>query len=183
MGKPSHETGKHLSAFELYYALGADRSLSEVGRRFKASPAAVHQWSVAFDWQKRLSAREKLVADLVAEKAVEDEAQSRADALKITRGAILRFAQTLQPIRGPNGEVIAPATADIRAGDFVNLVKLDQLLRGKSTDRTEMIAGPAFDKLIDLLAAVVEREVSDPALRARLALGFQEAASGIGGHA
>jgi len=43
-----------------------------------------------------------------------------------------------------------------------------------------MIGGPAFDKLIDAIAAVVEREVSDPALRARLAAGFTEAAAGLG---
>lgn len=184
MGKPTHEKGKHLSAFELYYALGADRSLSEVARRFHTSPAAVHQWSVAFDWQKRLDARERLVADLVAQKANEDEAQLRADALKICRASIIRYAQSLQPTRDAAGNIIAPATADIRAADFVNLVKLDRFLRGEAESRSELVlGGPVFDRLIDALAAVIEREVQDPALRSRLALGFQEAAQGIGGNA
>lgn len=180
MGKPVREKAKHAAAWELYYALGADRSLSEVARRFNTSPTAVHQWSVAFDWQKRLVEREKIVSQLVAQKAVEDEAQLRADALKICRASIIRYAQSLQPTRDAAGNIIAPATADIRAADFVNLVKLDRFLRGGADSRTELlIGGPVFDRLIDALAAVIEREVQDPALRSRLALGFQEAAESI----
>lgn len=172
MGKPTHESATHREAFELYYLLGADRSLSEVARRIKTSVASVHAWSQAFGWQKRLAHREKTVADLVAQKAVEDEAQTRADALKICRAVTIRFAQNLNA-----------GTAMIGAADFEKAVKLELLLRGKATERTELIAGPAFDKLIDLLSAVIEREVQDPAIRQRLALGLQEAAAGIGGHA
>jgi len=172
MGKPTHESAKHSAAWELYYALGADRSLAEVARRFHTSVQAVQGWSAAFDWQKRLAAREKLVAELTAQKAVEDEARSRADALKICRAVQVRFAEALKL-----------NTAAIGAGDFEKAVKLELLLRGSATERTEIVGGKAFDKLIDLLAAVIEREVADPALRARLAAGFQEAAAGIGGNA
>lgn len=170
MGKPIHESAVHREAFELYYALGADRNFSEVARRIKQSPGAVAGWSQAFGWQKRLAYREKLVADLVAQKAIEDEARSRADALKICRAIEIRFAQDLQL-----------GKAEITASDFEKAVKLELLLRGKATERSElMLGGPVFDKLIELLIAVVEREVKDPELRGRLALGFQEAAAGIG---
>ncbi len=184
MGEPAQEKSKHGVAFELYYALGADRTFGEVSRRLGVSDVSVGKWARAFRWSDRVIERERIVSDLVAQKAIADEAQSRADALKITRASIMRFASTLQAVRGPDGEIIKPATAEIKAADFVNLVKLEQFLRGKPSERSElMIGGPAFDKLIDAIAAVVEREVQDPALRARLAAGFTEAANGMGGHA
>lgn len=175
------EKGKHGVAFEIYYALGADRNFSEVARRVNVSIQSVSSWSQAFKWQERLAQREKMVSEVLTQKAVEDEAQAKADALKITRASIMRYAQTLSPVRGPNGEIIKPASAEIKAADFVNLVKLEQFLRGKAETRSElMIGGPAFDKLIDAIAAVVEREVADPVLRAKLAAGFTEAAAGLG---
>lgn len=181
MGRPTTERGKHGLAFELYYSLGADRSFGEVARRLNTSVQSVSGWAQAFRWKERIAQREKMVAELLTQKAVEDEAQAKADALKITRASIMRYAQTLSPVRGPNGEIIKPASAEIKAADFVNLVKLEQFLRGKAETRSElMIGGPAFDKLIDAISAVIEREVSDPALRARLAAGFTEAASGLG---
>ena len=172
MGRPIHESAVHLNAFEIYYALGDSRSIVEVSRRCGVHESSVHNWSVAFGWQKRLAYREKLVAELTASKAIEDEAQSRANALKICRAAKVRFAESL-----------TKGTAIIGAGDFANVVKLELLLRGQATDRSELILGPAFDRLIDLLAAVIEREVHDPALRARLAVGFKESVAGIVGHA
>lgn len=169
MGRIHREKERHAQAFEFYYALGADRDLSQVAARFHVSPQAVGAWSRAFDWSKRLSERERIVRDLTAQKAIEDEAQSRADALKICRAIQIRFAQNLHN-----------QTAIVTARDFSEAVKLEQLLRGKATDRTEITTGPAFDKLIDLLSAVIEREVVDPAIRSKLAAGFAEAAAQVG---
>ncbi len=182
MGSGSKHKGKHGAAFELYYALGADRTFAEVARRVGVSDVSIRRWAEAFRWEQRLAERQRIVDDLVAEKAIQDEAQSRSDALKICRAAIINFTQTLKPIKNPaTGEIIRPASAEIKAADFVNLVKLEQYLRGKPTEVSELrIGGPAFDKLIDAIAAVVEREVSDPVLRARLAAGFTEAASSMG---
>lgn len=150
--------------------MGEDRTIAEVARRFHTSAQAVHGWQAAFQWQKRLSEREKLVAGLVAQKANEDEAQSRADFLKLNRATMIRYAEALQANR------IAMSPADLD-----RMARLDQFLRGKASDRSElMIGGPAFDKLIDAMIEVIERNVADPELRQRLALGFQEAAAGLG---
>lgn len=170
MARPNRETEKHASAWEYWYALGRDRSISEVARRFNCSVQAVQGWRLAFGWDRRLADRERTVANLVAQKSEEDEAQSRADALKICRAVQIRFAEALNK-----------GLAPINAGDFEKAVKLELLLRGKATDRTELVGGPAFDRLIEALAAVIEREVADPALRGKLAIGFQEAAAGISG--
>ena len=170
MGKPVHESATHREAFELWYALGADRSLSEVARRIKNSACAVSGWSQAFGWQRRLAHREKVVAELVSQKAVEDEAQSRANALKLCRAVQMRFAEALRD-----------KTAQISAGDFEKAVKLELLLRGKADSRSELVlGGPVFERFVELLIAVVEREVADPVLRGKLAIGFSEAAAGIG---
>jgi hypothetical protein len=169
MGRPKHEAGKHQSAFELYYAMGADRSLSAVAHQLGASVQALQGWSAAFGWQRRVAERERFVATRTAQKAIQDEAQSRADALKICRAVQVRFAQALS------------SGAPVGARDFIEATKLEQLLRGKATDRSElMIGGAAFDKLIDAIAAVIEREVKDQELRGKIAAGISEAASGIG---
>lgn len=168
MARPNRETERHASAWEYWYVLGRDRSIAEVARRFQCSVQAVKGWHVAFSWERRLADRERTVSKLVAQKSVEDEAESRANYLKICRATMIRYAELLQ------NKSINPTASDI-----VQIAKLDQLLRGKSDSRTELVAGPIFDKFIELLSAVIEREVLDPGLRGRLALGFQEAAAGI----
>jgi hypothetical protein len=169
MGNVLRQSERHAQAFEFWVALGADRTYAEVARRFQVSVQSIGTWARAFQWEKRLSEREKTVQSLLAQKAIEDEVKSRSDALKIVHAIKVRFAEQLQA-----------NTAALGAGDFEKAVKLELLLRGKATERTELIAGPVFDRLIDLLIAVVEREVADPDTRARLAAGFQEAAAGIG---
>jgi len=114
-----------------------------------------------------LAHRERLISDLVATQVVEAETLSRSNALKICRAIIHRFASTLQD-----------GSAEIDASDFERAIKIELLLRGRATERMEVIAAPAFAAMVERLIAVVEREVKDPTLRARLALGFQEAATG-----
>lgn len=169
MARPNRETARHSSAWEYWFALGADRSISEVAKRFKVSVHAVNNWRLAFSWDRRLADRERTVAGLVAEKCAEDEAESRANYLKLCRATMIRYA-----------EAIKAGTMPVTPGDFVRVAQLEQLLRGKATDRSEVIAGPAFAALIERLIAVVDREVADPELRARLALGFQAAAGAVG---
>jgi hypothetical protein len=178
MGNLVRQSERHAAAFEFWVALGADRTHAEVARRFKVSVQSIHAWSRAFEWEKRLEEREKLVREITGQKLAEDEAQRRADALKITRAAILHFASTLVAVKNPQtGEVIKAATADIGASDFVQLAKLEQFLLGQPESRAElMIGGRAFERLMDALAGVIEREVQDPALRERLAIGFAKAA-------
>jgi len=184
MGMAKHETTRHREAFELYIALGEERSHAEVARRVGVDQSSVNMWSRAFGWQKRLEQREKLINEVISQKAVEDETKRRSDALKICRAAIYHFASTLRPRKDKDGNEI-PAPAEVKAGDFVSLVKLEQLLMGKSTDRAElMVGGPTFEKLIDAMVEIIEREVSDPAIRARIGEGFKQVSSEIDvGHA
>jgi len=168
MARPHKETARHSSAWEYWFALGADRSISEVAKRFQCSIHAVNNWRLAFSWDRRLADRERIVAGLVAEKSNEDEAESRSNYLKLCRATMIRYAEALKA----NAVTITPA-------DFARVAQLEQLLRGKATDRSEVIAGPAFAALIERLIGVIEREVQDPALRARIAQGFQDASFGV----
>lgn len=173
MGRAVNESDRHRRAFEIYYALGEKRTIAEVARRVGVNDSAVFNWSAAFQWKKRVEERERLVGELLAEQVIEEEVQSRNDALKICRAVQLRYAEKLKL-----GKAI------IEAGDFANVVKLELLLRGKATSRAEhLLGGDVVDRLIDALSAVIEREVQDPAIRAKLAAGFQEAAASTVGHA
>lgn len=136
------------------------------------SRGSVANWSSRFEWEKRLQARDKEIASLVSKKVIIDEAESKADALKICRAIQVRFVEALKD-----------RTALIGARDFEAAVKLELLLRGKATGRIEHVVGPIMDRIMDLMMIVIEREVKDPEARSRIGIGFQEAALSIGGHA
>lgn len=167
--KPRRETDRHGSAWEYWYALGHGRSIAEVAKRFHVSVQAVNGWRSAFSWDRRLADRERVVSGLVAEKCAEEEAQSRADYLKLCRATVIKYAEAIQ-----GGKLI------ISPSDFDRIARLEQLLRGKATDRSEIVSGPAMDAFFDAMLSVIERVVPDPALRLKLAEGFRDAAAGLG---
>jgi len=174
MGRNVHETDEHRTAFEIWVALGDRRTISEVARRTNRNEASVYKWSHAFGWQKRLVHRQKLVAAILTDRGVEDEAKSRADGIKIARAIQLRYASKLAD---------KSADATLTANDFATAVKTELLLRGRATERIDMMDSPAFQQILDMIAQVIEREVKDSDLRGRLALGFQEAAAQLEAHA
>lgn len=178
MGQPTRENSRHLAAFECYYALGEDRSCAEVARRMGGvHPGTVEGWSSAFSWQARVAQRDKEVAALVAKTAIVDEAKSVENQLKIVRAVQARVAQGLQ------SGAVQPSVQD-----FVAASKHELLLRGKATERGEMIGGPAFDALIDRIAQVIEERVpthceackAELSVRAHLSEGLAAAAAELG---
>jgi hypothetical protein len=48
------ESDDHVQAFEVYYGLGVNRSLHEVGRVVGKSYATIQAWSKVFDWDNRV---------------------------------------------------------------------------------------------------------------------------------
>ncbi len=179
MARPTRETERHASALLFYIALGKERNLREVARRFGVSEQAVFGWSSAFKWQKRLAERENLVKDKLAEKDVEDEAEMRHRQLTICKAIQGAFVERLK------GKTVA-----IAAKDFVEAAKLERLVAGKPTERSEVSfgAGVAQMMMASLLAAVeraIPGQVYDSAgvaipVRELLAQAFQDAASQIG---
>ncbi len=179
MAKPNRETGRHGAAFEYYVALGHGRSLALVAKAFSVSEQAVFGWSSAFKWQKRLQEREKIVAEKLAGKAVEDEADMRHRQLTICKA-----------VQGAFVERLKGKSVQITARDFVEAAKLERLVVGKPTERSEVSFGTGVAQLLmTSLADAVERavpaQVYDAAgveipVRERLAQAFQDAALQIG---
>lgn len=179
MAKPNRETGRHGAAFEFYVALGHGRSLEQVAKQFGVSPQAAFGWSSAFKWQKRLQERDNIVREKLAGKAVEDEAEMRHRQLTICKA-----------VQGAFVERLKGKSVQINARDFVEAAKLERLVAGKATERSEVSFGTGVAQLLmtSLLAAVeraVPVKVYDAAgveipVRERLAQAFQDAAAQIG---
>ena len=180
MGLPIKESSRHLAAFETFFALGDGRSHAEVARRIGVHEGSIDNWSRAFGWEKRIEARDKEIAALVAKGAIEDEAKSRAIQLRVARAVQARVALGLQ------SGAIQPSVAD-----FVASAKHEMLLLGKATERTEQLGGPMFDALIDRIAQVIEQAVpnkcaacaAELGIRAKLSEGLAGAAAELGGNA
>ena len=52
------ETARAASAFEVYYQLGAKRSLRALAEQDVADVRQVDAWSARYDWQNRVAARQ-----------------------------------------------------------------------------------------------------------------------------
>jgi len=182
MGKPRFESRKHHAAFEYYYAIGLDdpkdRSLLAVSKRFGVTDVAARNWSAAFKWHKRIEERERLVAHALAEKAIEDEVRTRKRNLGICAAVKNAFIQELKANK------VKPGVAD-----FAAIAKLEQLLHGKPTERSEVkfqgVVGHLMASVINVLETTIPdrcphcREELD--LRNTIAGRLTDASQGIGG--
>ena len=133
--KLSKENELQRKAFELYYGLGDKRSLRAVAETIGRTERTVAGWSRSFNWVARVTQRN-----------IED-AQNSKEA-KIT--AELTDVRTRYRILINN--LLAEFSRDIAQGkvkvksisDYERLVKLDMLLMGEATERTE-VAGNSMD--------------------------------------
>ena len=155
MAKPKRETYRHQAAFEYYYTLGVsnpkERSLAGVARRFKVCEQAVFGWSAAFKWQKRIHERETLVAGLVADKSVEDEVEMRRRHLTLCKAVQGRFAELLK------NKTVKPT-----ASDFEKIAKLEILLTGGATERSEVnVTAGIAGHLMNAVLGVIETTLPD----------------------
>lgn len=121
------ETLRHREAFEYYYSLGPTRSLPQVARQYSVSVAAVKKWSKAFNWQERVEQRDIENARRLEEKTNETIVAAKANYRKIIKAAIGRWVKRFQ-----GGEIDVESVWDLE-----RLVKLDLLLIGEPTDRSE----------------------------------------------
>lgn len=175
--KPKHESARHCLALDYYHALGDERSLREVAKRFNTSETSVRNWSTAFKWAKRIEEREHAVAQLLKEKGIEDAAESRDLQIKICRSVQASFALAL-----------TRKEVGVTVQDFVKAAQHELLLRGKATERSEVVLqGEALEKIVQAVATVIEKEVpehcpncsSELGIKAKLAEGISRTAQGF----
>lgn len=127
---------KHKEAFEHYYGLGDDRSLQKVAKQYTVSETAVRKWSAMFGWTDRIAERDAKNAQALAKKTDTTIVAQKAKYLQVVRAAI---ANVVNSVMDAGGNLTLPKTKTAR--DFADVVerltKLDLLLSGEATERTD----------------------------------------------
>lgn len=122
-------------AFEMYYGLGDKRSLRAVAETIGRTERTVAGWSRAFNWVARVTQRNIENSQNKREEAINTQL---TDVRAKYRVIINNFMEELSR-RVIKGEI---KIRNIQ--DFERLVKLDLLLMGEATDRTE-VAGTSME--------------------------------------
>lgn len=122
-------------AFEMYYGLGDKRSLRAVAETIGRTERTVAGWSRAFNWVARVTQRNIENSQNKREEAINTQL---TDVRAKYRVIINNFMAELSR-RVVKGEI---KIRNIQ--DFERLVKLDLLLMGEATDRTE-VAGTSME--------------------------------------
>lgn len=122
-------------AFEMYYGLGEKRSLKAVAETIGRTERTVAGWSRAYNWVARVTQRNIENSQNKREEAINTQL---TDVRAKYRVIINNFMAELSK-RVLKGEI---KVRNIQ--DFERLVKLDLLLMGEATDRTE-VAGKSME--------------------------------------
>ena len=115
------ETLQHKEAFEYYYSLGEARSLQQVAKRFTVSETSARKWSAAFNWQERVVQRDIEISKGLEKKTNTTILNEKANYRRIIKESISGIGEI--KINNPK--------------DLDTLVKLDLLLMGEATEKTE----------------------------------------------
>lgn len=121
------ETLRHNEAFEFYYSLGENRSYLKVADKFDTSKTTVYKWAKQFNWNERVQQRDIEIAKKLEKKTNTTVTNEKARYRTIVKAAINDFAKRLHEEEIEVNSVL----------DLERLVKLDLLLMGEPTDRTE----------------------------------------------
>jgi hypothetical protein len=125
---------KHKEAFELYYAMGEKRNITALAQELNYSRASIGNWSGKFKWQERILKRDEENGKKLAQKTDNTILKEKESYRKIIKQSINTFIEKLM-----GGEIKVTSVADLE-----RLVKLDLLLMGEATDRTDSLASAAI---------------------------------------
>lgn len=122
-----NETLRHREAFDYYYGLGDKRSCEEVARKLSVSATSVFKWKKAHDWDSRVEQRDIENARRIEKKTDDTIVNTKARYRKIIKALIAKAVVKI------NKGDLDPETIQ----DVERLAKLDLLLMGEATERTE----------------------------------------------
>jgi hypothetical protein len=135
------ETLNYREAFDYYFSLGASRSFNQVAVKFKKSERTIHNWGKAFNWQKRIEQRDIEIARRLEEKTnetiIDEKAKYREEIkqyMQFVRGIMVASQEKIK-----NKEICIKESSDMNSLmlAYERLLKLDLLLMGEATDRSE----------------------------------------------
>ena len=149
------ETARHRHAFDRYFRLGSDRTITQLRAALGAegdAPAlrTLWEWSRQLQWQQRLVDLERQARD--AEDAARVAAIREMHERQAKEGLLLQQKGTAWLTELSAAE--ASAEAAIRA--VTEGAKLERLARGEATERTEH-QGPSDPRLEELHDAELDR--------------------------
>lgn len=121
------ETFKQAKAFDLYYAMGDDRSYDAVASRIGVSKQSIYKWSKQNNWQQRIAERDAKNAEQIYKQTDDDMVKTALQYREVAKASIGAYIKKLK-----NGEL------DIKTpADFIKLVELDMKLAGIIENITE----------------------------------------------
>lgn len=123
------ESARAKKGFEIYYKLGPDRSLAEVGRKLGISKVSVEKMSSAHSWVERVEKRDSKVSETALDNHDEMLAQAKRENFEIIRLAKEKLKAKIKKIEKDGG------VFDVSLTEFERLAKLELLMLGDPTER------------------------------------------------
>lgn len=137
MAQLSKENSLQREAFEIYYHLGDKRSLRSVAEKVERTERTIAGWSRAFSWVDRVKQRE-----------IEDAKNMGGEALNSqTTDVKTRYRILMNNLLAKASTKISKGELSIRnIQDLERVVKLDLLLMGESTERSDSTSTTELSK-------------------------------------
>jgi hypothetical protein len=138
-------------AFEVYYALGEKRTLTQVSKETGQELNKLVRWRRKYQWEKQVAERDGLVYDVLKARAAGSVVRVKEEYSAIINKTVKDMISNLteynnkvaivnKAAKTPK-EMLPYKSLIYTAEDFERLVKLDLLLRGEATDRKEVAVG------------------------------------------
>lgn len=133
------ETVKHIEIFNLYYAMGSDRSIKKLWNKLNQdatkmipkvpSYQTLKRWSKIFGWQEKIKQIDIEVSEILNKKLKKDVVYSKTNYRALVKKVIDKFKERLK-----EGKIKISKPQDI-----IEMIKLDLLMMGEPTGREEVI--------------------------------------------
>jgi len=150
------ETLRHIEVFNLYYAMGSDRSIKKLWNKLNQddtkmipkvpSYQTLKRWSKAFNWQERIKQTDTEVSEILEKKLKKVVVNSKDDYRKLIKEVVDKFKEKLE-----KGKIKMSKPQDIN-----EMIKLDLLMMGVPTKHE--IGGSLKLTFANLMKAKKERE-------------------------
>lgn len=124
------EAAHHLEAFELYYALGEDRSLEDTAEVLGRSLHTIRDWCKIFNWKARVRQRDHEVMEVVRAQANEDLAALITERRRKVQGYLERLDRLIEEAEPTADMVVTVDKLLAVMGKYKELAELELKLSG-----------------------------------------------------
>lgn len=141
------ETPEQAQAFQVYYAMGSERSYDKVAKKLNKHRNTILGWGKKFKWRERIDTTNSIVVSGMDESLAKATIDTKEQSKMIS-----------QMLRDQFQEAVAKGDITIRnVHDFVTVDKHDLLVRGEATERKEVRSVEIRGEAKDILAYIGKR--------------------------